>query len=410
MNGGKHTSGPSGCRWRYAVTGLVLALAQAVSGEPAALDYVQQPLLIDGHTETARIPAGYRLEVLTERLAQPRMLSFGTDGELFIGSRSGRIYRLLPPYREATTLTGLRGYPHSVVQRGGKLFISRTDSLLGIDYVPGQPKLDADDIELVAAIPGGGGHNSRTLGVGPDNRLYVGLGIQGNCTPQLLDERLPFEHRRGGVMVLDETRDPPQWKPFAAGLRNPVGFDWHPETGVLYATNNGPDHLGYELPPEYFAKLLPGSFHGMPWYQYDGKRIRRDPCVRGEAPYRGDEVAVPVATFPARNAPMAVAFVPPGAMHESVIGDAVVALRGSWGTLPSGSGQGDAATRRHPKVVLVRFENGEAARVDDLVTGFQHKNGSRWARPVGVAVGPDGSLYFTSDEEANALFRLSRIP
>ena len=410
MSGWKHTTRAPARHWQYAVAGLALCLAQAGSGEPTALDYVQQSLMIGGRTETARIPAGYRLEVLAERLAQPRMLSFGTHGELFIGSRSGQIYKLLPPYREVTTLTRLRGYPHSVVQRGGKLFISRTDSLLSIEYVPGQTKLDADDSELVAAIPGGGGHNSRTLGVGPDNRLYVSLGIQGNCTPQLLDERLPFEHRRGGVMVLDETRDPPQWKPFAAGLRNPVGFDWHPETRVLYASNNGPDHLGYEVPPEYFAKLLPGSFHGMPWYQYDGERIRRDPCIRGETPYRVDEVALPAATFPARNAPMAVAFIPPGTMHKSVIGDAVVALRGSWGTSPTGSARGDLATRRHPKVVLVRFENGEAARVDDLVTGFQDENGKRWARPVGVAVGPDGSLYFTSDEEANALFRLSRIP
>ena len=365
---------------------------------------------VGGRTETARIPAGYRLEVLTEDLAQPRMLSFGADDELFIGSRSGQVYRLLPPYREATSLTRLRGYPHSVVQRDGKLFISRTNGLLSIDYVPGQAKLDADDTELVAPIPGGGGHNSRTLRIGPDNRLYVSLGIQGNCTPQLIDERLPFEHRRGGVMVLDETQSPPKWKPIATGLRNPVGFDWHPETGVLYASNNGPDHLGYELPPEYFAKLLPGSFHGMPWYQYDGTNLHRDPCIRGEAPYPPERVSIPVATFPARNAPMAVAFVTPGAMHASITGDAVVALRGSWGTLPSGGARGDQATRRHPKVVLVRFENGEAVRVDDLITGFQDENGDRWARPAGVALGPDGSLYFASDEEANALFRLSRQP
>ena len=392
------------------VAALALALSPALSGEPVALDYLEQSVEVGGRTETARIPAGYWLEVLTEELAQPRMLSFGADDELFIGSRSGQVYRLLPPYREATSLTRLRGYPHSVVQRDGKLFISRTNGLLSINYVPGQAKLDADDTELVAPIPGGGGHNSRTLRVGPDNRLYVSLGIQGNCTPQLIDERLPFEHRRGGVMVLDETQSPPKWKPIATGLRNPVGFDWHPETGVLYASNNGPDHLGYELPPEYFAKLLPGSFHGMPWYQYDGTNLHRDPCIRGEAPYPPEQVSIPVATFPARNAPMAVEFVTPGAMHASITGDAVVALRGSWGTFPSGGARGDQATRRHPKVVLVRFENGEAVRVDDLITGFQDENGDRWARPAGVALGPDGSLYFASDEEANALFRLSRQP
>ena len=354
------------------------------------------------------IPEGYRLEVLATRLGGPRMLSFGREGELFIGSKSGRIYRLLPPYEEYKSLLRVRGYPHSVVQRGGKLFISRTDSLLSIDYVPGQTKLDVDDTEVLAGIPGGGGHSSRTLGLGPDNRLYVSLGIQGNCTPQLLDDSFPFEHRRGGVMVLDETVEPARWRAFAAGLRNPVGFDWHPTTGVLYASNNGPDHLGFDLPPEYFSKLAPGSFHGMPWYQYDGSRLRRDSCIRGEPPYPLEQVSPPVAVFPARNAPMGVAFIPPGGMHDALSGDAVVALRGSWGTSPTGSAHGDLATRRHPKLVLVRFEHGEAVRVDDLVTGFQLENGERWARPVGVGFGPDGSLYFTSDEEANALFRLTR--
>ena len=211
-------------------------------------------------------------------------------------------------------------------------------------------------------------------------------------------------------MVLNETTDPPVWKSFASGLRNPVGFDWHPKTKVLYASNNGPDHLGYGLPPEYFSKLLPGSFHGMPWYQYDGYRIRRDACAKGEAPYGIDEVSVPVASFPARNAPMGVVFIPPGTMDDTMTGDAVIALRGSWGTSPSGSSRGDPATRRPPKLVLVRFNNGEADRVDDLLIGFQRENGDRWARPVGVAVGPDGNLYFTSDEQTHGLFRLIRDP
>jgi glucose/arabinose dehydrogenase len=120
------------------------------------------------------------------------------------------------------------------------------------------------------------------------------------------------------------------------------------------------------------------------------------------------EVAVPVATFPSRNAPMGVAFVPAGALGKTLEHDAIVALRGSWGTQPSGGFIGSAATRRPPKLVAVRFKDGEAVRVDDLVTGFQLADGGRWARPVGVAVGPDGALYFTSDSETNGLFRLRR--
>ena len=78
----------------------------------------------------------------------------------------------------------------------------------------------------------------------------------------------------------------------------------------------------------------------------------------------------------------------------------------SWATLPDGSGGGDPATRREPKLVVVRFADGEAVRVDDLVSGFQLADGRRWARPTGVAIGPDGALYFASDAGIHGLFRL----
>ena len=104
---------------------------------------------------------------------------------------------------------------------------------------------------------------------------------------------------------------------------------------------------------------------------------------------------------------MGMVFVREGALDPRFTGDAMVALHGSWATLPDGEFRGNPATRRPPKLVAVRFNNEqEAVRVDDIVTGFQLANGDRWARPVGVAIGSDGSLYFTSDEGIEGLFRL----
>jgi len=204
--------------------------------------------------------------------------------------------------------------------------------------------------------------------------------------------------------VLREDGGQARWETFAAGLRNPVGFDWQPHTGVMFASNNGPDHQGFDVPPEYFSRLTPGSFHGMPWFQFDGKQVRRDTCVTRTPPRPLPDVTAPAATFPARNAPMGVAFVPAGALDKRLELDAIVALRGSWGTPPGGG----AASRRPPKLVAVRFQAGKALRVDDLITGFQLPDGERWARPVGVAIGPDGALYFTSDSDTSGLFRLRR--
>jgi glucose/arabinose dehydrogenase len=355
-----------------------------------------------------QVPQGYTLELLTAELDGPRLMTFLDNGELLIGSRSGAVYRLAPPYTRPEVLLELDDYPHSVAYRNGLLYIAQTNGLYRALYVPGQKTIPTASVTRVAALPGGRGHNSRTVGIGPDGRIYVSLGISGNCSDQYLGTGYPFEERRGGVLVLNETGVEPYFEPYATGLRNPVGFDWQPQTGVLYATNNGPDHLGFEQPPEYFSRLEEGSFHGMPWFQYDGVSLQRDRCVRGHPPRPQAQVTLPVATFPARNAPLGMVFVPEGALEARFHGDAIVALHGSWGTPPSGSAFGNRAGRRPPALVRVRFADGKAQGAETFIDGFQTAGGSRWARPAGVAVGPDGALYFTSDSEANALFRLRR--
>ena len=374
----------------------------------AAIDYQQQVLELPSGKVNVRVPVGMQLELLTDDMSSPRLLTF-IGNELLAGSRSGNVYRLSPPYTRVEVFADTGGYPHNVAFRDSTLFIATTEGLYRVPYKTGQAAIDVSSLKLVARIPGGGGHNSRTVAVGPDKRLYLSLGITGNCSDEYLGKSYDFTDRRGGVMVLDETTKPASWKTFASGLRNPVGFDWHPDTGVMYASNNGPDHLGFDLPPEYFSRLEQDTFMGMPWYQYDGKSLTRDDCIGASSPRPASEVTLPVATFPARNAPMGVSFVPGHGLDKRLAGDAIVAMKGSWGTKPSGSFFGDPATRRDPKLVVVRFEDGKAQRVDDLVTGFQLEDGSRWARPVGVAIGPDGALYFTSDSGVNGLFRLRKI-
>lgn len=384
--------------------------ALTINASTDNLVYVEQKITLDGEAYVMRLPAGYTLELLTDKLDGPRLLRFDSKGNLIIGSKSDIVYRLPPPYTQPEVLLGIDDYPHSVAFRNKELFIATTSGLFKAPYVAGVKTIDPDKVKRLARIPGGGGHNSRTVGVGPDGRIYLSLGLTGNCSDEYLGGAYDFNDRRGGVMVLDESEKEASWKTYSSGLRNPVGFDWHPISGVMYTSNNGPDHHGFDLPPEYFSRIDAGSFHGMPWFQYDGKQIKPDDCIDSKPPRPVEDVSRPVVTFPARNAPMGVSFVPAGAMHKKLEYDAVVALRGSWGTKPSGGFLGDNSTRRHPKLVVVRFDKGAAHRVDDLVTGFQLKNGDRIARPVGVAFGHDGALYFTSDSGVNGLFRLRRKP
>ncbi|MGI9335301.1 MAG: PQQ-dependent sugar dehydrogenase [Gammaproteobacteria bacterium] len=393
----------------YLVLGLLVAFfcgpIVPAHAAPPPLVLAEQTLSIGSYRFDVRAPEGTVLEVLVPDLAGPRLLTFASNGDLFIGARD-RVYRLTPPYREATTLVALNDYPHSVAFRDAEILIARTGGLYRAPYEPGQQRISSNDLSLLARVPGGRGHNSRTVRVGPDGKVYLSLGIAGNCSDQYLDPTYAFDDRRGGLSVLVEEGGAARWEAYATGLRNPVGYDWNPADGEIYASNNGPDHLGFEQPPEYFSRLRRGSFHGLPWFYFDGTQMKRDACIGVDPPRAIEEATQPVATFPARNAPMGVAFVPPGSLGLQLGGDAVVALRGSWATPPDGGPGGDPAGRREPGLAAVRFENGEAVRVDDLLRGFQFADGRRWLRPVGVAFGPDGALYITSDQGLSGLLRL----
>lgn len=355
------------------------------------------------------VPENYRLEILNADLIRPRMIEFAPNGDMFIGSES-RVYRLKPPYEEATDYLYLDGYPHSVAIRGQEIFVATTSALFKTEFDPAAQRLTAGDLTLVSRLPGGFGHNSRTVAIGPQGGVFVSIGISGNCSNQMMSDDYPFKNRRGGMFRLDESSDKARLVPFASGLRNPVGFDWHPTSEVMYASNNGPDHLGFGMPPEYFSKITPGSFHGMPWYQFDGQSVRKDPCISTKAPHPAAKVSVPVALFPSRNAPLGVTFVPPGSMDSRFENSAIVALHGSWGTQPDGLFTGAAASRRPPAVVMVQFSDESAVGVEPVVTGFQNEDGRRWARPAGVSVGPDGALYITSDGgDMRGLLRLRHI-
>lgn len=391
--------------YTFFIPGLFLVYFSVASA--AEIPRENSKLIIGGQSYSLSAPLGYKLELLTRLPGGPRLMAFDAENNLFVGSKSGKIFRLSPPYNKSTVYSKLGNYPHSIAFTSRHIFVAQIDGVYRAKYAVNSFVQKASEFKRIFELPDTGGHSSRTIAIGPDNRLYVSLGISRNCSDEYLSEAYPWSLRKGGFYVLDNIDDKPTEKIYASGLRNPVGYDWQPVTKKLYASNNGPDHLGFDLPPEYFSEIKENSFNGMPWYQFNGKQIIRDKCIKKSPPFPADIVPEPVATFPARNAPMGVYFIRSGSIFPQYVNSAVVALHGSWAINPDRRAQTAAASRRQPKLVLVKFNKKQKAEsVVDFVTGFQLNSGDRMARPVGVIQGPDGNIYFTSDEGIEGLFRL----
>lgn len=382
------------------LTTIICLLLYCGSGESYTPVLIEQNLEVSGHNITLYVPEGMEVEFVTE-LAAPRFITSGPDNEFIIGSRSGSLYRIPFPYTTSETLVQLPGYYHSAVYQNGKLYAAETAGVWVAPYTGTATSLAPGDFSKLTTLPSAtGGHSSRTIITGPDDNFYVGLGISGNCSDEYLDSSYSFELQRGGVFRMDAAGN---LTPFASGLRNPIGLAFHPDTDILYATNAGPDNLGYDKPPEVLAALSQGTFHGMPWFQYYDGEFKSGECATSPPPRPAAEATEPVALFDARSTPEAIAFLQNSSLGQKYNGNALVAIHGSWAKKP---GQG-IESRRKPKLVMVNFDGAPPLRAVDLITGFQRVDGSRFARPCGIATGADGHVYFTSDSgEVTGLFRL----
>ena len=243
-------------------------------------------------------------------------------------------------------------------------------------------------------MPGGGynQHWTRNVVVSPDSQyLFVSIGSASNADPE------PLPRASVQRMRLDGSEQ----TTFASGLRNPVGLDFHPQTGALYATVNERDRLGDGLVPDFFTRLQQDEFYGWP-YAYlapDNLDPRLTDGGRSQRPDLVAQTVTPDVLFEAHSAALGLQFYDGEQFPARYRGGAFVAHRGSWNR-SQGVGY---------KLVFIPFADGRpTGGYEDFLTGFltDPSGPTTWGRPVGVLVLPDGSLLFT--EEMNGrIYRVS---
>ena len=342
-----------------------------------------------GDETPIQLPPGFTAQIFASGLNGPRFIAFSPDGILHVADRGADRIVALPDgdgdghADEVRVVAKNLESPHSLVFHVGDLFVGVPTGVIRL--------ADSDDdgifekrTTVIDDYPTRG-HSTRTVLFLPDGRMVVSVGSSCN----VCEEEDP---RRAAVLIYDGPEATGE-RVFASGLRNAVGLALHPDTGALWATNNGRDMMGDDLPPETIEVLKDGSDHG--WPRCHSGRIE-DP----EYGYPGacDGVTPPLVEMQAHSAPLGLAFYTGNAFPAEYQGDLFIAFHGSWNrSVPTGY-----------KVVRLPLDGEKpTGPVQDFATGWLVEgSGDVSGRPVGLAVGPDGALY-VSDDSGGFIYRIS---
>lgn len=362
---------------------LALGLAYSTAAAPGA---------VQASLSRARLPAGFTLSLYTDRTPEARSLALGDDGTVYVGTRNeGKVYAVRDTDGngsgdQVSVIASGLNLPNGVAFYQGALYVAETQRILRFDGIAARLDRPSQPAVVYADLPRDTHHGSRYLRVGPDGKLYLGIGMPCNiCRPS--------QEVYGTLVRLE--RDGSHFEIVARGIRNTVGFDWQPGTGDLYFTDNGRDWLGDDLPKEELNRIdRPGLHFGFPYCH--GSEVL-DPQFGQDRSCR--EFTAPAWRFPAHVAPLGVRFYTAGQFPPEYRHQLFLAQHGSW----------NRSTPQGYRVVLVRFEQGQPVSDSVFIDGWLTADGKALARPVDILQMPDGSL-LVSDDMNGALYRVSYGP
>ena len=285
-------------------------------------------------------------------------------------------------------LTGLNS-PFGMTLVGSTLYVANADALVAFPYSAGATRIDAAP-RKIADLPSGRNHHwTKSLVASADgSKLYVGVGSNSNVAEHGMDEEVD----RAAILEIDAATGAS--RVFASGLRNPVGMDWNPDTGQLWAAVNERDEIGSDLVPDYMTSVRPGGHYGWPWSYY-GQTV--DTRVKPPRPDMVAKAIKPDYALGPHTASLGLTFADGARLGPVLASGVFVGQHGSWNRKP----------RSGYKVIFVPFANGRPSGPPlDILTGFLSGEGEAQGRPVGVAIARDGAL-LVADDVGNVIWRVS---
>ncbi|HSZ87969.1 MAG TPA: sorbosone dehydrogenase family protein [Acetobacteraceae bacterium] len=267
--------------------------------------------------------------------------------------------------------------PFGMAMLDDTFYVGNTDGLVAFPYTTGMRRITGPGQTLATFKPGG--HWTRSILPGPDGKkLYIGVGSSSNIAEN------GMEAEEGRALIYEYDRASRTGRTFASGLRNAVGMAWEPQTGVLWTVVNERDGLGDETPPDYLTSVREGGFYGWPycyWGQTVDDRVPQDPAMVATA-------ITPDYALGGHTASLGLCWLPAGTLPGFPDGMAI-GQHGSW----------NRSKLSGYKLVFVPFENGRPSGPSrDILSGFLSPDEREsYGRPVGVTIGPDGSVLMADD-------------
>jgi glucose/arabinose dehydrogenase len=356
-----------------------------LSGHPARMT-VTPPSEIP--LDKIKVPKGFKVELWAHGMPGVRMMARGTQGTIWAGTRSiGRVYEIKDKggVREHRILAQKLTQPNGVAFQGGNLYVMAINRVYRYDNIESNPSVKPVELTDAFKLPPDVHHNWKFIAFGPDSKLYVQVGAPCNiCEPSEQHAQIRRYVADGSSMEV-----------VARGVRNTVGFDFHPRTGELWFTDNGRDWQGENGPEDELNRLSKaGQFFGFPYCHAQGipdmNFPKKDAC-------KG--VTKPAALMGPHAAALGMRFYSgemfPKEYKESIF----VARHGSWNK--------SELFGYDVLHVKVSADGKKVAKVTPFMTGFMDKKENKfWGRPTDVLQLADGSL-LVSDEQNGAIYRVT---
>ena len=335
-----------------------------------------------------KVPAGFKVELWASGFPGGRAMALSGSGKkVYLGTRViGRVYEVTDAgdKRTVRVVADKLTQPAGVAFKDGALYVVAIDRVLRFDGIENNPKVQPQDLTAKFELPPEQHHAWKYIAFGPDNKLYVPFGAPCNiCEP-------PEQY----AQIRRYNADGSGKEVIARGVRNSVGFDWHPKTKELWFTDHGRDWLGDDKPQDELNRISkPGLNFGFPYCHAEGVV---DPDVKKADPCKG--VTKPVALMGPHSAVMGVKFYTGDMFPASYKETMFIARRGSWNRTKLGG---------FDVVTVKSGADGKGAKVTPFLTGFMDpKANDFWGRPVYLLQMPDGAL-LVSDEQHGAIYRIS---